>query len=261
MGEGKGRLGVIVLAGGLLFASAGTLLAQDGSKDDPNKTMSAVEMVLGLSLMALAPMLILMVTCFARIVIVLCFLRRAIGAVEIPPTTVVTGLAIALSLSVMAPTIGAIKKDAVDPYTAPQMNISRADALGRAEVHIRKFMFQYARVADIRLFLDQRGIQKNELTQADVPTDVLVPAFVISELRRAFIMGFAIFLPFLIIDLVVASTLMSMGMVVLTPTLVSLPFKILLFILVDGWHLVVGSLLQSYSDGSTAWLGCVVGLG
>lgn len=257
MGEGKGRLGAIVRAAALLFATAGTLIAQDGSKDDPRQTMGSIEMVLGLALMALAPMLILMVTCFARIVIVLCFLRRAIGAVEIPPTSVVTGLAVALSLSVMAPTIGAIKRDAVDPYTAPQATMSRADALGRAETHIRKFMFSYARVADIRLFLDQRGIQKSDLTQADVPTDVLVPAFVISELRRAFIMGFALFLPFLIIDLVVASTLLSMGMVVLTPTLVSLPFKILLFILVDGWHLVVGSILQSYSEGPSAWLGCM----
>lgn len=255
-----GRGSVVALTGVLLLAASGTLYPQDASKpaEDPQKVVGTVEMILGFTLMALAPSLIVVVTSFTRIVIVLSFLRRALGAAEIPPTSVVTGLALALSIAVMTPTIGAIKRDAVDPYSNPAAGaakLSQSDAIGKAELHVRGFMFQYARVSDIRLFLDHRGIQKSDLTQADVPTDVLVPAFVISELRRAFIMGFAVFLPFLIIDMVVATTLTSMGMVFLPPTLISLPFKILLFILVDGWHLVVGSLLQSYSGDPSAFLG------
>jgi flagellar biosynthetic protein FliP len=246
----RGAIGVTTALS--LFAATGTLFAQDKSGDEPHKFMSAVEMVLGVTLMALAPSLIVLVTSFTRIVVVLSFLRRAIGAAEIPPTSVITGLALALSITVMAPTAGAIKRDAVDPYTAQK--VSQSDALARAETHLRGFMFNFARVSDIRLFLDQRGITKSDLTQADVPTDVLVPAFVISELRRAFIMGFAVFLPFLIIDMVVASTLLSTGMIMMPPALISMPFKILLFVLVDGWHLVVGSLLQSYSMPETSAL-------
>lgn len=253
------RSAIVALTGAWLLAATGALFSQDQSRapDDPQKFMSAVEMMLGITLMALAPSLILMVTCFTRIVIVLSFLRRALGAVEIPPTSVITGLAVALALAVMAPVFGAIKRDAVDPYTAPKTDpskISQSEAVSRAELHVRGFMFNYARVADIRLFLDHRGVKKSELTQADVPTEALVPAFVLSELRRAFVMGFALFLPFLIIDMVVASTLLSMGMIAVPPMLVSLPFKILLFILVDGWHIIVGSLLHSYTAEPSACL-------
>ncbi len=239
------------MTGAWVLVAAGALFSQDQARpqEDPQKMAGLMETALGLSLMALAPSLVVLVTSFTRIVIVLSFLRRALGAVEIPPTIVVTGLSLALSIAVMSPTLGDIKRDAVDPYS--QKKLSSSDAASKAEGHLRQFMFNFARVSDIRLFLDHRGGARSELTQADVPTDVLVPAFVISELRRAFIMGFAVFLPFLVIDLVVGASLVSTGMILMPPALISLPFKILLFVLVDGWHLMVGSLLQSYAVGGS----------
>lgn len=215
---------------------------------EPEEAMSTVRLIVTIAVLSVAPALLMLLTSFTRIVIVLSFLRRAFAAQDIPPGHVVTGLAVLLTIVVMAPTYSAIKKDALDPYTAEKEEdrISQDEALERAEYHARQFMFRYARVKDIRLFLGLRGDVPRQLTQADVPTDVLVPAFVISELRRAFIMGFAMFLPFLIIDMLVASGLLSLGMLFVPPVIVSLPFKVLLFILVDGWHLVIGSLLQSF---------------
>jgi flagellar biosynthetic protein FliP len=223
------------------------------SKDDPAKAASTLKLILGIAVLAVAPAVLMLLTSFTRIVVVLCFLRRAMAAPDIPPTSVVMGLSFLLTIVVMSPTFGAIKRDALDPYGAedPKARITQVEAFDRATHHMRQFMFRFARVKDIRLFLAMRGTVQDELTQADVPTDALVPAFVISELRRAFVMGFALFLPFLIIDLLVASGLLSMGMVFLPPTAVSLPFKVLLFVLVDGWHLVIGSLMQSFAAGPT----------
>lgn len=224
-----------------------------GSKDDPAKAGSTLKLILGIAVMAVAPAVLMLLTSFTRIVVVLCFLRRAMAAPDIPPTSVVMGLSFLLTVVVMSPTFGSIKRDALDPYGAEdsKVRITQQEALDRATHHMRQFMFRFARVKDIRLFLSMRGTVQDELTQADVPTDALVPAFVISELRRAFIMGFALFLPFLIIDLLVASGLLSMGMIFLPPTAVSLPFKVLLFVLVDGWHLVIGSLMQSFAAEPT----------
>jgi flagellar biosynthetic protein FliP len=216
----------------------------------PEHVSTAIEIAFLLTVLSLAPALLVMVTSFTRIVIVLSFVRRAIGTQELPPNQVVTGLALILTFMVMTPTFSAIKRDALDPYTTPvrEKQIAGGVALERAVGHLREFMFKHARVQDLRLFMDitKQPAREGGWRQDDVPTEVLVPSFVISELRRSFIMGFALFLPFMVIDLVVSATLISMGMMVLPPFFVSLPFKILLFVLVDGWHLVVGSLVQSF---------------
>lgn len=216
----------------------------------PEKVSTTIEILFLLTILTLAPSLLVMVTSFTRIVIVLSFVRRALATQELPPNQVIVGLSLILTFMVMAPTFRAIKKEALDPYTTTDKakQIPQKEAIRRTVAHMRAFMFKYARYKDLHLFMTITEQPKKEggWDQADVPTEVLVPAFVISELRRAFIMGFALFLPFMIIDMVVASTLISMGMLVLPPVLISLPFKILLFILVDGWHLVIGSLVQSF---------------
>jgi flagellar biosynthetic protein FliP len=227
--------------------------AKDATK--PENISATLEIVLALTVLSLAPAILVMMTSFTRIVIVLSFVRRAIGTQELPPNQVITGLSLFLTFMVMTPTLTAIKRDALDPYTstAPAQQISQSLAFQRAETHLRDFMFKQARVQDVRLFMDvtkqPRPKDGEKWMQDDVPTTVLIPSFMISELRRAFIMGFALFLPFLVIDLVVSASLLSMGMMVLPPFLISLPFKILLFVLVDGWHLVIGSLVQSFFNG------------
>jgi flagellar biosynthetic protein FliP len=216
----------------------------------PENVSTTLEIVFLLTALSLAPALLVLVTSFTRIVVVLSFVRKAIGTQESPPNQVLTGLALILSFMVMTPTFAAIQKDALEPYTTSDVSrrISQAAAFDRAVGHLRNFMFKQTRVRDLALFMDATKQPKREggWLESDVPTSVLIPAFVISELRRAFIMGFALFLPFLVIDLVVSAALISMGMMVLPPFFVSLPFKLLLFILVDGWHLVVGSLIRSF---------------
>lgn len=219
-------------------------------EDDPKKVVTTLEILFILTVLSMAPAILVMVTSFTRIVIVLSFVRRALATQELPPNNVIVSLSLILTVMVMMPTLRDIKRDAVQPYI--EAKIPQGAAFQKAVGHLRTFMFRYTRIKDLKLFLDINGeserIKKlgRDVTEDDVPTSVLVPAFVISELRRAFIMGFALFLPFMVIDMVVASTLISMGMLVLPPILISLPFKILLFILVDGWHLIVGSLVQSF---------------
>ena len=179
------------------------------------------------------------VTGFTRILIVLGFIRTAIGTQHSPPNQVLVGIALFLTLFVMTPTISAIKKEAWEPLSHHQ--ISTTTALHRAEEPLREFMFKQTRTQDISLFVSLAHV-KPPKTRADVPTYVLIPAFIISELKTAFQIGFLIFLPFLIIDMIVASTLMSMGMMMLPPVMISLPFKILMFVLIDGWDLVTHSL-------------------
>jgi len=218
----------------------------------PENISTTLEIAFALTVLSIAPALLVMMTSFTRIVIVLSFVRRAIGTQELPPNQVITGLSLFLTFMVMTPTFNAIKRDSLDPYTSTvsSQQISQGVAFQRAEGHLREFMFRQARVQDIRLFMDitkqPRPHEGQKWMQEDVPTTVLIPSFMISELRRAFIMGFALFLPFLVIDLVVSAALVSMGMMVLPPFFISLPFKILLFVLVDGWHLVIGSLVQSF---------------
>jgi flagellar biosynthetic protein FliP len=223
-------------------------MVKDAQK--PENVSTTLEIAFLLTVLSLAPALLVMVTSFTRIICVLSFVRRALNTQDLPPSQVMTGLALILTFMVMTPTFSAIKRDAIEPYTSPdkQKQIPQSVAFDRAVGHLRTFMFGQVRVRDVALFMDATRHPRKEggWDQSDIPTEVLVPAFVISELRRAFIMGFALFLPFMVIDLVVSSTLISMGMMVLPPIFISMPFKILLFVLVDGWHLVVGSLVQSF---------------
>ena len=206
-------------------------------------TSSSIQTMLLLGLMALLPGALLVMTSFTRILIVLGFVRNALGTQSIPPNQVLIGVALFLSLFVMAPTLHKVDKAAVEPYRAHK--IDGHAAIIRGLEPMRTFMFKQTRDADLALFI-RLSHGKRPRTRADVPTHVLVPAFVVSELTTAFKIGFLIYLPFLIIDMIVSATLMSMGMMMLPPVLISLPFKILLFVLVDGWHLVVQSLVTSF---------------
>jgi flagellar biosynthesis protein FliP len=203
----------------------------------------AVQLLILLGGLTLIPALIFCTTGFTRILIVLGFVRTGLGTPTAPPNQVLIGIAFFLTLFVMAPTLKAIKEDAVDPLTSHK--ISDTVALERAEEPLREFMFKQTGDSELELFLGLAKVKKPK-TREDVPTYVLIPAFITSELKTAFEIGFLIFLPFLIIDLVVSSTLMSMGMIMLPPSFISLPFKILLFVLVDGWSLVFQSVVESF---------------
>jgi flagellar biosynthesis protein FliP len=205
---------------------------------------NAVQILLLLAGVTLVPALLFCVTGFTRILIVLGFIRSGLGTPAAPPNQVLVGIALFLTIFVMAPTFNQIKTDAFEPLQAGK--ITEVEALERAEGPIREFMFTQTRDKDLALFV-KLGKVEDVRTRADVPTHVLIPAFIISELKTAFQIGFLIFLPFLIIDLVVSSVLMSMGMMMLPPVFISLPFKILLFVLVDGWSLVTKSLVQSFA--------------
>jgi flagellar biosynthetic protein FliP len=206
-------------------------------------TSASIQTMLLLGLLALLPGLLLVMTSFTRILIVLGFVRNALGTQSIPPNQVLVGISLFLSLFVMAPTLHQVDKVAVEPYRAHK--IDGHQAIVRGLEPVRTFMFKQTRDKDLALFL-RLSHSKRPRTRADVPTHVLVPAFVISEQTTAFKIGFLIYLPFLIIDMIVSATLMSMGMMMLPPVLISLPFKILLFVLVDGWSLIVQSLVSSF---------------
>ena len=204
---------------------------------------NAVQLLILVAGLTLIPAMLFTVTGFTRILVVLGFIRTGLGTPTAPPNQVLVGIAFFLTVFVMAPTFTAIKKDAIDPLTAHK--ISQSTAIERGQEPLRDFMFRQTRDKDLALFVDMAHLKRPK-TRADVPTYTLIPAFVISELKTAFQIGFLIFLPFLVIDLVVSSTLMSMGMVMLPPVFISLPFKILLFVLVDGWNLVTRSLVESF---------------
>jgi flagellar biosynthesis protein FliP len=209
-------------------------------KVDSSNALQILLLIGGISIL---PAILFTVTGFTRILIVLGFIRQALGTQNTPPNQVLVGIALFLTLFVMAPTIGAIKKDAYEPLVKHQ--ITTAQALERGQEPLREFMFKQTRTQDLSLFVGMANI-KPPKTRAQVPTYVLIPAFILSELKTAFQIGFLVFLPFLLIDLIVSSTLMSMGMVMLPPSFISLPFKILLFVLVDGWDLVTHSLVASF---------------
>jgi flagellar biosynthetic protein FliP len=206
-------------------------------------TQRALQLVALITVLSLAPSILVMVTSFTRIVVVLSLLRAALGTQTAPPNAVIVGLALFLTAFVMAPVFQRAYDTGVQPLLAGQ--IEAQEAFNRAVVPFREFMLRHVREKDLQLFLDLSR-QPPPATGADVSLNVLVPAFMISELRRAFEIGFMIFLPFLIIDLVVASILMSVGMMMLPPVTVALPFKLIFFVLVDGWSLIAGSLVQSY---------------
>jgi flagellar biosynthetic protein FliP len=214
----------------------------DGASLNINSS-NVVQILLLVGGLTLVPAVLFTVTGFSRILIVLGFIRTAVGTTNAPPNQVLVGIALFLTIFVMAPTVTAIKDVAVEPLAAHK--IDTTTALKRAEIPLRGFMFRQTRTQDIELFVNLAH-DKPPHTRAEVPTEVLSPAFIVSELKTAFQIGFLIFLPFLIIELIVASTLMSMGMIMLPPTFISLPFKILLFVLVDGWDLVIKALVQSF---------------
>ena len=210
-------------------------------KVDSSNALQILLLIGGISIL---PAILFTVTGFTRILIVLGFIRNALGTQNTPPNQVLVGIALFLTLFVMAPTISAIKKDAYEPLVHHQINTTQA--LQRGEEPLREFMFKQTRTQDLSLFVNLAKLKTQPRTRAQVPTYVLIPAFILSELKTAFQIGFLVFLPFLLIDLIVSSTLMSMGMVMLPPSFISLPFKILLFVLVDGWDLVTHSLVASF---------------
>ncbi len=204
---------------------------------------TSVKLLLLFTVLSLAPSILILMTAFTRIVIVLSFVRTALATQQLPPNQVIVGLSLFLTFFVMAPTFQEVNKTALTPLFNEKITLEQA--YNRASIPFKDFMSAQTRQKDLALFLDYAKAPKPKSIQ-DIPLTTLVPAFAISELKTAFQMGFMIFIPFLVIDLVVASVLMSMGMIVLPPVLISLPFKILLFVMVDGWYLVVKSLLDSF---------------
>ena len=210
-----------------------------------------LEIIILLTLIALAPSLLIMMTCFTRIIIVLGFLRTAMQTQSTPPNMVLTGIALFLTFFIMAPVFSEINEVAYQPYVSEQLTTE--EALDAASVPLKRFMLKQTSNDDLNFFLDlskteePEGGYTQEYIENDLRLTVIVPSFMISELKRAFQMGFLIFLPFLVIDLVVGSTLMSMGMMMLPPAMISMPFKILVFVLADGWNLLIGSVVASYN--------------
>ncbi len=213
-------------------------------EDDPEALVGFLQLLLIIALLTLAPAFVVLMTSFTRIVIVLSFTRNAMATQQIPPNQVLIGLALFLTFFVMQPALNEINETAIQPYLDGEIDQETAFDVGAEP--LKAFMYYHTREKDLALFVNIAAIDQPE-TEDDVPLFVLVPAFIISELKTAFQMGFMLYIPFLIIDMVVASTLMSMGMFMLPPVIVSMPFKLLLFILVDGWHLVVSSLLESFN--------------
>ena len=210
--------------------------------DEPGKVSSALQILFLLTILTLAPSILIMTTSFARIIIVLSFLRQAMGTQQTPPTQVLIGLGLFLTLFVMGPTWSEINQNALQPYLNEE--ISQVDALKMAEAPLKSFMLEQTREKDLSLFVNLgEGARDSD---SEVEMQSLIPAFIISELKTAFQIGFLIYIPFLILDMVVASILLSMGMMMLPPVLISLPFKLMLFVMVDGWYLIVGSLIRSF---------------
>ncbi|WP_100399336.1 flagellar type III secretion system pore protein FliP [Bacillus sp. FJAT-44742] len=211
--------------------------------DDPEDLATTIQLIIMLTILSLAPAILILMTCFTRIVVVLSFVRMGIATQQMPPNQVLISLALFLTFFIMAPVFSQINDEALTPLFEGE--ITQEEAFQEAASPIKEFMAQHTREKDLALFMGYAGLEKPESLD-DVPLTALVPAFAISELKTAFQIGFLIFVPFLVIDMIVASVLMSMGMMMLPPVMISLPFKILLFVLVDGWYLIVESLLLSY---------------
>lgn len=217
---------------------------QIGNGNDRQNLSTAIQIVIVMTLLTLAPSLIMLMTSFTRIVIVLGFVRTALGVPSAPANQLLIGISVFITFFIMAPVWQQIQEQAINPYMNEQ--ISSNEAMDRAIEPIRNFMLRQTRPGEVDFFLDLAGMGRTDLN--DLPMRVVLPAFVISELRTAFQMGFLIFIPFLVIDFLVGSTLMSMGMMMMPPTMVALPLKLLLFVLVDGWQLVIRSLVQSFAS-------------
>ena len=260
--QGISPVRALMLAGLISLVSAGTGLAQaappagvyvpdlrqvvPGVKDGTGMT-AAVQILVLITVLSLAPAFLVMVTCFTRIIVVLALLRQALATQQLPPNQVLIGLALFMTFLIMAPTWHRVHQEALTPYLNNQL--SQEEAFDKAVGPIREFMIRQVEATgneqDVFMFLKHSGASGVQ-RWGDVPTSVLVPAFITSELKTAFVIGFHVYLPFLVIDMVIASVLISMGMLMLPPMLISLPFKLLMFVLVDGWHLVVGQLVNSF---------------
>ena len=229
---------LVLLAPQVAYAQSLNLDLGDGGA---SSTGRLIQLFLLFTVLSIAPSILVMVTCFTRIVVVLSFLRTAMGTQQTPPNQVLMSLALFLTLFIMMPTLQESWDQGIQPYIAGQIN--EQQAFDRSAAPLRVFMLKHVRDNDLQLFADAAKV---ETTVTDVPLRVLIPAFMISELRRSFEIGFLVFIPFLVIDMVVASVLMSMGMMMLPPVMIAMPFKIIFFVLVDGWFLIVGSLIQSF---------------
>ncbi len=215
-----------------------------GQADSPDRVASSLQVIALLTVLTLVPAILIMTTSFTRIIIVLSFLRNALGTQQSPPNQVILGFAMFLTFFIMAPTWSRVNQEALVPYF--EKKIDQQTALDLAMKPVKEFMVKYTREKDLSLFVSIAKI-KRPRTVKDVPVWVVIPAFIISELKTAFQMGFIIYIPFLVIDMVVASVLMSMGMMMLPPVMISLPFKLMLFVLVDGWFLITSSLVRSFT--------------
>jgi len=240
---------------GVVLVLAGTSQAADGPAsslfsiqmpdgDDPGQTAIVVQIFMLLTVLSLAPAILIMLTSFTRMAIVLSVMRQAIGTQSMPPNQVIIGLALFLTFFVMTPVWQKAHQDALTPYLEGEIN--QQTALTRAMDPVRDFMFKQTREKDLAMLMEMAKAPRPKGLD-DVPTTVLIPAFIISELKTAFQMAFMLYVPFLIIDMVVASVLLSMGMMMLPPVMISLPFKLMLFVLADGWHLIVGSLVKGFA--------------
>ncbi|MFH1278427.1 MAG: flagellar type III secretion system pore protein FliP [Candidatus Eisenbacteria bacterium] len=243
------RWTIVLAAAALLALAAAPAFAipqinlQVGDDGDPSGLPMTLKIVLFMTVLSLAPAFAVLVTSFTRIVVVFSFLKHAIGQQQMPPNQIIIGLALFLTVFIMAPVWQQVNETAIQPLSAGE--IEEGEAWNRAMKPVREFMFHHTREKDLGLFLGIAGLGPVE-TRDEVPTHIVVPAFVVSELTTAFQIGFLLFIPFLVIDMVVASVLMSMGMMMLPPIMISMPFKILLFVMVDGWYLIVQSLVTSF---------------
>lgn len=244
---------LILLTVAALFFPAGWVHAEGigipginvgvNTSNNPADVATSVQIILMMTVLSLAPAILVLMTSFTRIIVVFSFVRNALSIQQMPPNQVLIGLALFMTLFIMSPTLSQVNETAVQPYLAGQL--TQTQALEKAAIPFKHFMAKQTREKDLMLFIEYR---KSPIPKSveEIPLSTLVPAYAISELKTAFQIGFMIFIPFLIIDLVVSTTLMSMGMMMLPPVMISLPFKILLFVMVDGWYLIVKSLLQGY---------------
>jgi flagellar biosynthesis protein FliP len=243
---------VAILVGIAVLLNAGTAIAASTQlpslkigvegMDKPGEISASLQVLFVLTVLSLAPAILILLTSFTRIVVVLSFVRNALSTQQIPPNQVIIGLALFLTFFVMSPVLTEVNQAALQPYLAG--TITQGEAIGKAEKPMREFMLRQTREKDLALFTSLSRVEA--ASPEEVPTYVLIPSFAISELKTAFQMGFILYVPFIVIDMVVASTLMSMGMMMLPPMMISLPFKILLFVMVDGWHLITRSLVMSF---------------
>ena len=248
---------ISLMSGLLFFAAIDNAFAADmifpsmqiglEKAEAPGDISVLLQIVFFLTVLSLAPAILILMTSFTRLVVVFSFLRQAMGTQQTPSNQIVAGLALFLTFFIMMPIWQKINNRALQPYLKEE--ISQEIALKEAIDPIRQFMYKQTREKDLALFVNMSEMEKPK-SQEDIPTSVLIPAFVISELKTAFIIGFFLFVPFLIVDMVVASVLLSMGMMMLPPILISLPFKLMLFVLMDGWHLIVGSMVNSFVGGT-----------